>query len=348
MKKIGVIGHFGGNRNFNDGQTVKTQCIYRELKKIYGKNNVSIVDTYNWKKNPMKLLISSINVASTSTDIIVLPAHKGVKVFIPMFNILKYIFKFKLHYIAIGSWLPSLIKNDKSMRKALKKVDYIYLENEKSIDYLKRMGLDNLFQMNNFKNLNLSDYKYRYNSKIFRCCIFSRIEEKKGVSDAIDVIAKINATSDIKVELNIYGKISENYNEKFKEKLFLYKSFVFYKGIIDFDKSVNTIEKHDLLLFPTLYYTEGIPGTIIDAFFAGVPILSSRWENYGELLEDGVTGLSYEMGNLEEFYEKLNYIIHNRNLLKKMRENCKKRAVKYTPAASLKVLVDNIEEEICR
>ena len=36
MIKIGVCGHFGGNRNFLDGQTVKTKIITRELQKKYG------------------------------------------------------------------------------------------------------------------------------------------------------------------------------------------------------------------------------------------------------------------------------------------------------------------------
>ena len=33
MRKLAIIGHFGGGNNFFDGQTVKTVTLYEELKK---------------------------------------------------------------------------------------------------------------------------------------------------------------------------------------------------------------------------------------------------------------------------------------------------------------------------
>mgnify|MGYP002519543662 CR=1 FL=1 len=32
-------------------------------------------------------------------------------------------------------------------------------------------------------------------------------------------------------------------------------------------------------------YTEGVPGTIIDAYAAGLPIISAKWLNYGDILD---------------------------------------------------------------
>ena len=40
---IGIIGHFGGNEKFNDGQTVKTVAIYDALKR-YGIKEVDKID----------------------------------------------------------------------------------------------------------------------------------------------------------------------------------------------------------------------------------------------------------------------------------------------------------------
>lgn len=37
-------------------------------------------------------------------------------------------------------------------------------------------------------------------------------------------------------------------------------------------------------------YTEGIPGTLIDAYCAGVPVVSALWLNYVGVFEDEVTG----------------------------------------------------------
>ena len=38
---------------------------------------------------------------------------------------------------------------------------------------------------------------------------------------------------------------------------------------MDSEKTVKTLENYYLLLFPTKFRTEGIPGTIIDALSAG-------------------------------------------------------------------------------
>ena len=54
MYKVGICGHFGGNRKILDGQTIKTKILTDELRKNVGKDEVKIVDTYGWKKGPLK------------------------------------------------------------------------------------------------------------------------------------------------------------------------------------------------------------------------------------------------------------------------------------------------------
>jgi hypothetical protein len=50
------------------------------------------------------------------------------------------------------------------------------------------------------------------------------------------------------------------------------------------------------LLFPTHFYTEGIPGTVIDAYAAGIPVISAKWESYSDVIDEGVTGIGYKDG----------------------------------------------------
>ena len=72
-------------------------------------------------------------------------------------------------------------------------------------------------------------------------------------------------------------------------------------GTVPSEKSVQTIKNYFALLFPTKFYTEGTPGTLIDACAAGVPVITSLWENYGDVFTEGVTGWGFEFGNLEQF-----------------------------------------------
>ena len=51
IKTIAMIGHFGGQENFTDGQTVKTKNLYKELSEQTDWE-ILIVDTYYKNKNP--------------------------------------------------------------------------------------------------------------------------------------------------------------------------------------------------------------------------------------------------------------------------------------------------------
>ena len=60
------------------------------------------------------------------------------------------------------------------------------------------------------------------------------------------------------------------------------------------------LKNYFLLAFPTKFYTEGIPGTILDAYAAGVPVIASKWESFFDVIEEGKTGIGYEFDNQKE------------------------------------------------
>lgn len=68
---------------------------------------------------------------------------------------------------------------------------------------------------------------------------------------------------------------------------------------------METLKNYFALVFPTLFYTEGIPGTIIDAYAAGLPVISSKWESYDDVIEDNITGVGYEFGSDDALVEIL-------------------------------------------
>lgn len=343
MKKnyIGLIGYLGNGNNVFEGQSIKTTMIYSELKKKYGEKKIYIINTYNWKKNILKNIFKCIIMKIKCSNIIILPAQNSVKILIPFF-IRKNLFnKYKLHYIMIGGWLPSLLNNNRKLKKACAKVDFIYTETNYTKKQLNEVGLKNVVIMKNFKNLKVTKFKYAKNSSNqFKLCIFSRIEELKGIDDAIYVVNKYYNKISNNIKLDIYGNVKDEYKEKFFSQL---NEVINYCGIIDYDKSVETIQKYDLLLFPTLYKTEGIPGTILDSYYAGVPVLASKWLSFSDVITDNITGFGYDFGNKEDFYNKLCFIIENKDKLKKMSNSCKKEALNYNIENCLEVLFKNIK-----
>ena len=129
MKKVSVIGHFAYGLEYLDGQTIKTKIITYELIKNFGKQEVLEFDTHGRIIAFFKSLFYVISAFKKTKNIIILPAHNGLKIFGRLLSFFKKIFKNrKIHYVVIGGWLPKILEKNKGLVKTLKKFDGIYVE----------------------------------------------------------------------------------------------------------------------------------------------------------------------------------------------------------------------------
>ena len=94
-------------------------------------------------------------------------------------------------------------------------------------------------------------------------------------------------------------------------------------------------------MFPTLFYTEGIPGTILDAYAAGVPVLASRWESFSDVIDER-TGIGYKFGNVIELRNVLEKINCKPQVIIEKKGKCIERAKEYLPSTSLCCLLDKL------
>ena len=346
MKKIGICGHFGLNQNLKNGQTVKTVNLYNELCKQYGEDNIGILDTYDWKKNPIGFIFKCIKFIRNSKNLLVLTAQNGVKVFIPLFAQLNKIFKINLIYIVVGGWLPEFVADKKLLINNIKKFSGVLVETNKMKEKLENIGLNNVDILFNFKNINIispNDFNKTQNNPL-RVCTFSRVIEEKGIENAINAVKIINDEENkIKYVLDIYGPIADNYKEKFSQILEKAdQRYVFYKGEVPSEQSVDIIKNYDLLLFPTYYPGEGLPGTVIDAFSAGVPVAASDWKYNADIVTNGKTGFIFETKNDEALGTILRKIYLKEYDILNIKNNCLMEARKYLPEVAIKGLLKRI------
>ena len=344
MKKVGICGHFNTGSEATGGQTIKTRN-KQTLDELYGQEQVLKLDTKGWRKNKVKFLFRCINIAIHTENIIILPAQNGIKVLIPLFVILSKVLNRKIHYIVVGAWLPSLLENYKWLIRPTKNISYIYAQTNTLISKLSELGINsNTHLMPNFKKIHPISIKQEEEfEKPYKLCIVSRINYEKGIESAINVVERLNKEqNDNIVELDIYGPIQDDYKDRFNHLLNQCSKSIRYKGIIDYNCTTEIIKSYYLLLFPTQYYTEGFPGTVLDAYLSGVPVLASRWESWEDIIKEGITGCTFEFDNNEDFYKTLIYLVENKNLVMQMKENCIIEATKYSVENAIKVLVDNI------
>lgn len=343
-KKICIIGRIANDKELFDGQTVLTRMISEELNKQMNDYNFYYVDTYNYKKNFLKCFFRTILYLFRCDNIVMLLSRNGLSFYLPFLYYLNKLFKKNIYHRVIGGNLDKLILKHPKWIKYLNSLKYNYVELKSLSDRLNKMGVLNTKVSPNFKNIDKLDMNqlknYSFNDEI-RYCTFSRVIKEKGIIYAIDSIEQYNDKHIKKIYLDIFGPIDLNFKEEF-ESIINKSKFVNYKGIISTKESVKILKNYYMLLFPTYWEGEGFPGTLIDAFSSGLPVIATNWNYNSEIVENNKTGIIYDNKML---YETIIYSLNNIETINKMRLNCLKEAEKYNPEIIIGKIIKDIKEQ---
>ena len=344
VKNIAIIGHFGGNEEILDGQTVKTKILYNELKNTTDWS-IKKVDTYYKAKKPLKLLWDTLKCMLTTKHIIVLLSRNGMRFYFPLLSFFANLFGTKVYHDVIGGSLDKLILQYPGFRDYLNNFKVNWVESAGLKERLENLGVLNCEVMPNFKRLHvLTQYSGEY-TEPYRFCIFSRVMKEKGVEAAIEAIEAINTSLDRKIcVLDIYGRIDDGYKSRFEEIMQNVSNAVNYKGIVPYDKSVKAIKDYYALLFPTYWDGEGFPGTIVDAFSAGLPVIATDWNCNAEIVDNMKTGIIYPNKEISDLRSAIEWCIAHKEEVVNWKNNCLQKARKYKPDSYIKHIIKTIEE----
>ena len=342
--KVAILGHFGDGLNLLNGQTVKTKIVTEELQNKLGEDQVLKIDTHGGWRTLFKAPLQVFKALRKSNNVLIFPAHNGLRVNAPLLAFQKRFFKNrKIHYIVIGGWLPQFLLKRKRLSKSLKKFDEIYVETNTMKNALKAQGFENILIMPNCKKLTpLSRENLIYSPEPpHKLCTFSRVMKEKGIHTAINIIKQINDQLGYTAySLDIYGQVDNSQTEWFEDLKKQFPDYVHYCGCVDANQSV--LQNYFALIFPTHFFTEGIPGTIIDAYAAGIPVISAKWESYADIIDENITGLGYDFDNTEQLKRILLEVSKNPQMLLDMKENCIHKALYYKPDSTIKTIIDKL------
>ena len=190
-----MVGHFAEGKNLLNGQTIKTKILTSELERSLGEDEIYKIDTHGGAKVLLKMPFVLFGALKKSKNVIILPAHNGIKVIAPLLLFFNKFYHRKLHYSVIGGWLPKFLKTRKQLTNVLKKFDSIYVETTTMKKALEEIGFNNICVIPNCKDLKiLSEDELSYqNSEPYKLCTFSRVVKEKGIEDAVRAVEKINA-----------------------------------------------------------------------------------------------------------------------------------------------------------
>lgn len=334
-----VLGSFAVGQTTYGGQTMKTRNFTDALEGEIGKEKVCRIDTHNWKKNPIRLIMNIRKALKSSKELVILPADRGIMIIPRVALLINKRFGKKIKYVVIGGWLPNILNNNNKLQNTLKKLDRIYVETACMKKKMENMDFSNISVMPNFKQIKvLEEHNLVFrNEEPFPLCTFSRVLKEKGIEDAVRMVELANEILGKNVyRLDIYGKIDEDQREWFANLKKNFSNNINYKGYVNGFSSTEIIRNYFLLLFPTYYSGEGYPGTLIDAFSAGVPVMVSDWAYNSEIVNDEV-GYVLETHNIELWAEKLVEIANNTMLVNSLKCNCLRYAKKMKPESVIKM-----------
>lgn len=345
--KIGIWGQFGDGGKIADGQAVRTTIITNELRRRYGETAVKTVNTNSWKKKALHFLLSSIKLLRESEVFIIAPADNGFKVFVPILNFFNRIFKRKILYVVIGGFLPELLRKKPKYIKMVNRFSGLFVQTANIRKDLEEIGVKKLHILSNPKRLNTlrEEDVSIVEDKIIKVCVFSRIYADKGVEVAIEAVKLANESlGGNYITLDMYGLVPAFYKERLQDLLDQNKGLIQYNGIIDYDKTVETLSDYFVMLFPTYYHGEGFPGNVIDAYNSALPIIATNWLYNSDVVLENKTGLLVPIKNPKALSEAILKLYHDRKLRHTFAINSLREAPKYAPDKVLSdfyAIIDN-------
>ena len=232
----------------------------------------------------------------------------------------------------------------------LRKCRKVILETEKVIPQMEQIGVKtNLIFPSIKENYNYPFLEKEYKSDdALKALFFSRVHFHKGVMDAVKAIINVNS----KAGRTLYtlsiagGKFKEpEYQETedaILEEAKKHPEIIYLGTTLNLKNpdSYLDIQKYDLHIFPSRFYQECAPGSVIDMFIAGVPTLSSTFESAKIMMNDS-NSYFFEIGNVAELERQLMHIYDNKKELTAKRRESYKERNKYTVDAFYRFLKNN-------
>lgn len=335
-RRIGFIGRIDPDETMVDGQTVKTRTLYRYLVRRFGASSVRAVDTRDYRRETGRVVRELIRCLHECDDVVVLLSSGGRRALFPILRLASAVLGVRVYHDLIGGSLADDVEADASGRlvRHLNSFEVNWVETRALADRLRALGVRNASHLPNFKDVDDVDVDPRVPpGPPYRLCALSRVTPEKGIDNAVRAVAAINGDGPPAVTLDVFGPIEPSYEERFR-RLVDSVPHVRYAGRVPPERAAAAVSGHFALIFPTEWIGEGVPGTIIDAMHAGLPVVASRWPYYCEMLQDGVTGLSYDFDRPELLEATIRELIAlPEEELAAMRRATLERARAYAPEA---------------
>jgi len=271
--------------------------------------------------------------------LVYVPAQNNLKYIFPFIYIICRIKRIDILYFVVGGWLVEYLQTKRFHRYLLSNIQVILPEsNHLRKKLTEKYNFENVISFPNFRVHNFTP-TFIQNRDNFRIVFMARISRMKGL-DIIFRLAEYIESLQLHsrpIIIDFYGLL-ESDEDYFRSNIKKY-SFISYNGILEPDQIYNVLTGYDLMVLPTRYYTEGFPGSVLDAYISGIPVIVTNWKYATEFVKDGETGYIVPFENCEkDFIDAVFKIYKDNNLLTKMKHKAYEQSSIYSSQNAWKIL----------
>ena len=213
---------------------------------------------------------------------------------VPLLLFVARLFHKPFYLKPVGAGLDLFIKKQKKifqkyLLSVLHATNGILTQTRLLKDDLRELGCQNTYYLPGCRPLLPITPVRKDGSTEFRMIFLGHITRLKGPLVLLDALKVLSETCDEQVTCDFFGPIVDDVRDEF---LIGIKSVsnAHYCGVAEPGTGPQLIANYDALVLPTYYETEGHPGVLIEAMFAGVPVISTQARTFTELVTDGING----------------------------------------------------------
>lgn len=227
--------------------------------------------------------------------------------------------------LVMGGSFATQLSEDAAYRRWCMGYRHIYVETRSMQAQLKDLGLDHVSVYPNCRRRPAEVYRPVEHDRPLRCLFLSLISKVKGAAIILEAAA---ITPEI--QYAFYGPIDGGYQDAFLQAVSTLPN-VRYEGIFRSDEEniYAKLHTYDVVLLPTIWKDEGLPGILIEAKMAATPAVVSPFPYADQIIRDGADGLILPEVSAAVLAESVQRLDADRALLQKLKQGASASAETY-------------------
>lgn len=250
---------------------------------------------------------------------------KGIMSFGPVVHLASRFFHRKWIVRGFGGDIDAWHRSAQGVKRRLfdrtvLRAEALLLEHKNSVQYFQSQSTSSVLWYPNSRHCGGEITATTSGTGGCRFVFVGHVKPSKGIGELVAAAKTLSTTS---VVIDVYGPLLDGISPSW-----FANSPVTYRGSLANEDVIQTLARYDALVLPTYAETEGYPGVILEAYCAGIPVITTRWRGIPEIVTPE-TGILVEPRDVVGLAKAMQMFIDSDQLRATCREGTRAKAAEF-------------------